>query len=206
MWRSRLAWIVTLVALVSAASARATVSVSLTANCSSPFGGDLGAECFPGSLVQLTARVTADAGEMDDSVFGAINVPIGQATGIGSSQVNLSTVGTAAPGWVTGNYFFCTTTFCTAFSQVNSNGPTAVGVTDFAISTVSFQLNPGVSVGEVINFNWRTTFSTLQRLDWFGLTNAPGTSVTVVVFPEPATGALLAMGLAGLALAARRRA
>ena len=41
------------------------------------------------------------------------------------------------------------------------------------------------------------------ELDFFGLTNAPGTSFTVV--PEPTTALLLAFGLAGVACARRRR-
>jgi hypothetical protein len=41
-------------------------------------------------------------------------------------------------------------------------------------------------------------------LDWFGVTNAPGVSITVV--PEPATALLLGAGLLALALAGRRPA
>jgi len=50
---------------------------------------------------------------------------------------------------------------------------------------------------------WQTTPST-QRLDFFGVTNAPGYSITIV--PEPATTALLCVGLLRLAVATRRRA
>ena len=60
--------------------------------------------------------------------------------------------------------------------------------------------------GGVANINWHTVLDGMQ-LDFFGLTNAPGTSFTIIPcdgcsVPEPATGALLALGLA--ALAARR--
>jgi hypothetical protein len=64
-----------------------------------------------------------------------------------------------------------------------------------ALSTVTLI---AAAVG-VVNVNWHTVQDGFQ-LDFFGVTNAPGTSFTIV--PEPATAVLLALGL--LALSATR--
>jgi hypothetical protein len=154
-----------------------------------------------GGLITLTTTVTSDGGELDNTVFGAINFPdalVNSNVG-GNSQVLLP-----GAGWGTGA-MLCTTAFCTAFSQVNSIAPSAVGLTNSVIALTTFNVDPATPAGTVINFAWRTTPST-QRLDWFGITNAPGTSVTVVPIPEPTTVALLGLGLIGLAVAGRRRA
>jgi hypothetical protein len=152
-----------------------------------------------GGLITLTTTVTSNAGELDNTVFGAINYPnalVDSNVG-GNSQVLLP-----GAGWGTGA-MLCTTAFCTAFSQVNSIAPSAVGLTNAVIATTTFIAD--APAGTVINFAWRTTPST-QRLDWFGITNAAGVSVTVVPIPEPTTVALLGLGLIGLAVAGRRRA
>jgi hypothetical protein len=64
-------------------------------------------------------------------------------------------------------------------------------------------IDPVTAPGTVVNFAWRTSPSA-QRLDWFGLTNAPGVSITVAT-PEPTTASLLGLGLLGLSVASRRR-
>jgi hypothetical protein len=158
-----------------------------------------------GSVITLQAVVTANGAETDNTVFGAVNQPTGQAVlaPLGT-QVNLSTVGTAAAGWSSGSAL-CTTAFCTAFSQINSQGPATAGVTNLVIGQLAATLAGGLANGTVVNFNWRTTPST-QRLDWYGISSAPGASVTIGgVVPEPTTAALLGLGIFGLALSGRRR-
>ena len=181
-----------------AVSASATVSVSLNV---------LGPTTVPaGAVITLQAVVTANGAETDNSIFGAVNQPVGQAVlaPLGS-QINLSTVGTAAPGWSAGS-LLCTTAFCTAFSQINGTAPATAGVTGLVIGQLTATLNGSLANGTVVNFNWRTT-PTAQRLDWYGITSAPGTSVTIgSIVPEPTTAALIGFGLFGLAFAGRRRA
>jgi hypothetical protein len=196
MKRTLISLIAVAFAAAVAVSASATVSVSLNV---------VGPTTVPaGSVITLQAVVTADDATTDNTVFGAVNDPVGQATiASGGAQVNLSTVGTAAPGWSSGSAL-CTTAFCTAFSQINSVGPATAGVTNLVIGTLTATLNGALANGTVVNFNWRTTPST-QRLDWYGLTNAAGASVTIGVIPEPTTAALIGFGLFGLAFAGRRR-
>jgi hypothetical protein len=181
----------TVVAFIAAfaVSASAATSVTLT-----PTSTTVGV----GGTITLQTFVTADGGELDNAVQGLINFPDAQVNSNigGNSQVLLP-----GAGWGTGG-FLCTTVFCTAFAQVNSIAPTAVGLTNSLIATTTF-INTS-PVGTVINFAWRTAPST-QRLDWFGITNAAGASVTVAAIPEPTTAAMIGLGLIGLAFAGRRR-
>ncbi|HXK25710.1 MAG TPA: PEP-CTERM sorting domain-containing protein [Myxococcota bacterium] len=184
------------VVLGSGSAAYAATSVSLTA--AGPF--------TPGSLITLTTTVTSNGGETAATAFGAINFNDAQLNSnvAGNSQVNLSTIGDMNPGWST-NALLCTTVFCVAFNQTKALPFGTAGVTNTPIATTTFIIDPSVTPGTVITFAWRTTPST-QRLDWFGLTNAPGTSVTVAgVIPEPTTAALLGLGMLGLAVSGRRR-
>ena len=186
-------------AFVTALAISASASVNISLNVVGPTTVPAGA------VITLQAVVTSDGGELDNAVFGAVNDPAGQATiAVGAPQINLSTVGVAAPGWSSGSAL-CTTAFCTVFSQINSIAPSAAGVTNLPIGSVVATLNGSLAPGTVVNFNWRTTPST-QRLDWYGITSAPGASVTIGVIPEPTTAALIGFGLFGLAFAGRRRA
>jgi PEP-CTERM motif len=97
---------------------------------------------------------------------------------------------------------------CVAFNQINSIGPAAVNVADFQIATLTFTTAPlPENLLYPLLFDWVTT-PTNQRLDFFGVTSAPGVCVTVMdgpacPVPEPDTGGLLALGLAALAVATR---
>jgi hypothetical protein len=183
------------VATMFAMGASAAVSVNLVASGS----------FLPGSVLTLDTFVTADAGETDNTVFGAILYNGSQVDGpldpgpAGTQSQNLL----AGAGWIAGS-LSCNTSRCLAFNQINSIAPTAINVSNFLISTNTFTIENDELPGTVITFNWQTTPST-QRLDFYGLTTAPGVSITVAAIPEPTTAALLGLGLIGLVAAGRRR-
>jgi hypothetical protein len=178
------------------ASAHATVSVTLSAS----------GAFTPGSVITLNTFVTANGGEIDNTVFGRITYPGSQVNGpldpgpAGTQSQNIL----PGAGWIIGS-LSCTTATCVAFNQINSTlpQPDPINVTNFLIAITTFTIELDELPGSVINFNWASTPST-QRLDFFGLTTSPGVSITVI--PEPTTAALLGLGLLGLVVASRRRA
>jgi hypothetical protein len=85
-----------------------------------------------------------------------------------------------------------------AFNQVSATGGSPDNIPEanpFATVTLI-----AVAVG-VVDVEWDTTGP--GALDYFGLTSAPGTSVTIV--PEPATAALIAAGLCMFAIRSRNK-
>ena len=178
---------------VAAFAASATAATSVTVVAAS------GNTTTANAVITLETYVTADAGEMDDSVLGRITWTVGLIV----PRVHDSTNGTqnALPGFQLGS-LQCTTGNCLMIRQATLGAPVAINLSNFLITTQTYVVAGSAAPGSVIQFSWQTTPSS-QRLDWFGQTSAPGVSITVVV-PEPTTGALLAAGLLGL-VAKRRR-
>lgn len=190
--------------LASAASAVPIVNLVCT-NCVTLLGG--ANTVFPGYPVNLEVRVTvAPSDGTDTSLFGAL-VWTGAAAGIGSMDGLPSPAGQTAlgPAWTPqGTLGNCNSLKCNIFSQSTLlNGPQSANATNFVIATAAFNILLSAPGGSVLTWTWNTA-PTGMRLDFYGVTNAPGVTVTVV--PEPATAAMLCVGLIGLALAARRGA
>jgi hypothetical protein len=178
--------------------AEATVSLTVTAS------GDF----TPGSVITLDTYVTADAGETDNTVFGAWLYPASQVNsaldpGPAGSQQQFSLPGA---GWVLGS-LSCTTARCLAFNQINAIAPTAINASNFLIATNTFTIELDELPGSVITFSWQST-PTTKELDFFGVVDTPGfvPGISITVVPEPSTAALIAFGLCGLVAASRRRA
>jgi hypothetical protein len=90
-------------------------------------------------------------------------------------------------------------TFSDAFQQVSGSSQTATNLPG-VLSTVTLIAK---AVG-VVDVAWDNAPPPDYPLAFFGLTDAPGTSFTIV--PEPATVALLVLGLAALAASRPRGA
>jgi hypothetical protein len=100
--------------------------------------------------------------------------------------------------------------FSTAFNQIAGLvAQTALNLSDTFYTPFSTVTLVAVDRG-LVNVSWHTALDGFQ-LDFFGLTNAPGTSFYIIScdgcpppgIPEPTTGALLGLGLVALALTAR---
>jgi hypothetical protein len=132
---------------------------------------------------QIVLNIFGDAeGAQTDIVLGRILFDAGLADYVGSHQEALTSFG-GAP-WIL-EALVGGAGFGDAFAQFISVNPFPVDGPLMARVTL-LATAPGT-----LAFSWAT--SGPRPLDFFGLTNAPGGSVTIV--PEPSTGALLVFGL-----------
>ena len=148
----------------------------------------------------VTLSVSGDAqGATAYGIFGRL-----EYTGSGSVTPQTQTQKVVRPGAI--NLSITNGPgFSDAFQQVVSAGTAQTASNlpaDNPFSTVTLIAS---AVG-LVNVNWNATPGSGFELTFFGLTNAPGTSFTIVgAIPEPTTGALLGLGLLGLGMRRRVR-
>jgi hypothetical protein len=143
----------------------------------------------------ITLSVVGDAmGASTDVVFGRLLFDGDLADHSGSSQIGLTSNGGAIP-WVVLT-LFGGDGFADAFSQVAGLSP-FIPDQSLSATVLLLAMAPGT-----LDVQWDLGPSSSQ-LRFFGLTNAPGATVTIV--PEPTTALLLAVGLLALGLPDARR-
>lgn len=191
--------VVVLAVLTFAASAAQAASISLEFDQSVYTPGDTGT---------LTVTFTTDTGELDNAVFGELRFTAGSALANPIvTQFALQAFGIVP--WTLGTTP-CNTSTCTAFNQITSTGVNPVPVDNgpFVIATVTFDVIFGSPHTHYIDVTW-------NAFDFFGAPTPAGACAVVGIpeageatcgtIPEPATGAMPALGLVALATAAPRR-
>jgi hypothetical protein len=149
----------------------------------------------------ITLSVNGDAqGASSTAIFGRLQFD----GSLVNNNTNTQKLIGAASDWVKGglsagdtNAVGPTTGFAEAFNQVSLNGGFQTATSPISTITLVAQ-----AVG-VVSAQWNQVSGSGFELGYFGITNSPGATFTII--PEPSTVALLGLGLIGLAVSGRRR-
>ena len=144
----------------------------------------------------ITLNVSGDGqGASAYAVFGRL-----MYTGAGSVTPQTQTQKAVGTAWTTGP-LANGPGFSESFNQIA--GLSALTATSLPTKNPFSTITLLAGAIGTVNVAWNTATGSGFELSFFGLTNAPGTSFTII--PEPTTAALLGLGLVGLTLGGRRR-
>ena len=155
-----------------------------------------------GETITLTV-VGDDQNTISYGIFGRLEYTgalVNNGTRSQTKLVDTESQGSPQGPWLTGGLSQGdngTAAFSDAFFQLAGISPKTASNLPGVLSTVTLI----AQASGVVQLSWNIANGMGFELSFFGLTNAPGASFTIV--PEPATLALLGFGLA--ALATRRR-
>jgi len=127
----------------------------------------------------------ASEGAEDNRIYGRILFDAALADYVSSHQELLGNAWYPATALTGGDGFG------EAFGQVASNPESADGPLSASVTLLA--TTPGL-----LHYSWLTSGELDFRLDFFGLTDAPGGSVLIV--PELSTGRLLGLGIVAIAI------